>query len=134
MTKRSWSIDSLVLIFSFIVLAQLLSYVIPHGSYERAAAPDNPGREMVVDGTYQQLAGDDVVTLAPWHFLTAITDGMESAQSIIFLIYIAGGVIAVLRYTGAIDAALHSAVDRLGHSPGILIAGCLVLFSIGAKP
>ena len=28
MTKRGWSIDSLVLIFSFIVIAQLMSYVI----------------------------------------------------------------------------------------------------------
>lgn len=132
MTKRSWSIDSLVLIFSFIILAQLLSYVIPHGSFERMAVPDQPGREMVVNGTYEQLVGDDVVTLAPWHFLTAVTDGMASAQSIIFLIYIAGGVIAVLRHTGAIDAVLHSAVERLGHSPGILIAGSLVLFSSGA--
>ena len=38
MSKRNWSIDSLVLIFSFIVVAQLLSYVVPHGSFERSAS------------------------------------------------------------------------------------------------
>jgi uncharacterized ion transporter superfamily protein YfcC len=132
MSKRNWSIDSLVLIFSFIVVAQLLSYVVPHGSFERAPVPDDPGRMIVVDGTYQALAGDAAVTLPPWHFLMAITDGLESAQGIIFLIFLVGGVIAVLRRTGAIDAALHGAVDRLGKTPWLLIGGCLLLFSIGS--
>lgn len=132
MTKRSWSIDSLVLIFSFIVFAQLLSYVVPHGQFERAAAPDNPDRMVVVDGTFAKLAADDTVSLPPWHFLMAITEGLESAQAIIFLIFLVGGVIAVLRKTGAIDAALHGAVERLGKSPWLLIGGCLLLFSIGS--
>ena len=132
MTKRNWSIDSLVLIFSFIIFAQLLSYAIPHGQFERVPSADNPDRMVVVDGTYTQLAGDDSVTLAPWHFLMAITKGLESAQGIIFLIFLVGGVIEVLRRTGAIDAALHGAVDRLGKSPWLLIGGCLLLFSVGS--
>lgn len=132
MSKRNWSIDSLVLIFSFIVFAQLLSYVVPHGEFERAPVPDDPGRMVVVDGTFAKLAGDDSVTLPPWHFLMAITEGLASAQGIIFLIFLVGGVIAVLRKTGAIDAALHGAVDRLGRSPWLLIGGCLLLFSIGS--
>ena len=132
MKKRSWSIDSLVLIFSFIVFAQLLSYAVPHGQFERVPSADNPDRMVVVDGTYTQLAADDSVTLPPWHFLMAITKGLESAQGIIFLIFLVGGVIEVLRRTGAIDAALHGAVDRLGKSPWLLIGGCLLLFSIGS--
>ena len=132
MSKRGWSIDSLVLIFSFIVLAQLLSYAIPHGSFERAPAPDDPSRSVVVAGTYTPLAGDDSVVLPPWHFLMAITEGLESAQGIIFLIFLVGGVIGVLRHTGAIDAALHGAVDKLGKTPWLLIGGCLLLFSIGS--
>ena len=132
MSKRGWSIDSLVLIFSFIVLAQLLSYAIPHGSFERVPAPDDPTRSVVVAGTYTPLAGDDSAVLPPWHFLMAITEGLESAQGIIFLIFLVGGVIGVLRYTGAIDAALHGAVDKLGKTPWLLIGGCLLLFSIGS--
>jgi uncharacterized ion transporter superfamily protein YfcC len=132
MTKRSWSIDSLVLIASFIVFAQLLSYVVPHGSFDRVPVPDDPGRMVVVEGTYKTLDGSGAVTLPPWHFLLAVTDGLESAQAIIFLIFLVGGVIAVLRRTGAIDAVLHGAVERLGKSPWLLIGGCLVLFSIGS--
>ena len=132
MAKRGWNIDSLVLIFSFIVIAQLLSYVVSHGEFERVPYPDNPNRQMVVAGSYTPVAADDHVSLPPWHFLFAISKGMQDAQDIIFLIFIVGGVIAVLRQTGAIDAALHHAVARLGHSPWILIAGCLVMFSLGA--
>jgi len=57
---------------------------------------------------------------------------MAAAQEIIFLIFIVGGVIAILRKTGAIDAALHTAVAKLGSSPWILIAGCLIMFSLGS--
>jgi uncharacterized ion transporter superfamily protein YfcC len=131
-TKRSWNIDSLALIFSFIVVAQLLSYVIPHGEFERQPYPDNPNRSMVVGGTYEGVSAEDEVTIAPWHFLLAIPKGMEAGQDIIFLIFLVGGVIAILRKSGAIDAALHGAVARLGKSPWILIAGCLLLFSVGA--
>jgi uncharacterized ion transporter superfamily protein YfcC len=132
MAKRGVNIDSLVLIFSFIVIAQFLSYVVPHGEFERQPYPDNPNREMVVAGTYEVVAESDAVSLPPWHFLTAITKGMAGAQDVIFLIFLVGGVIAVLRKTGAIDAALHRAVDWLGHSPWILIAGCFVMFSLGS--
>jgi uncharacterized ion transporter superfamily protein YfcC len=132
MTKRGWNIDSLVLIFSFIVVAQLLSYVISHGEFDRVPYSDNPDRLMVVAGTYEPISGEKEVSLPPWHFLFAVTRGMEDAQDIIFLIFIVGGVIGVLRKSGAIDAALHHAVGRLGHSPWILIAGCLVMFSLGA--
>ena len=132
MTKRTWNIDSLALIFSFIVVAQLLSYVIPHGEFERQPYPEDPDRTMVVGGTYEILSANDEVAIAPWHFLLAIPKGMEAGQDIIFLIFLVGGVIAVLRKSGAIDAALHGAVARLGKSPWILIAGCLFIFSLGA--
>jgi uncharacterized ion transporter superfamily protein YfcC len=132
MQNRKWSFDSLVLIFSIIVIAQLLGYAVPQGQFDREPYPDNPNREMVMAGTFDYAPGDDAVTLPPWHFLVAIPNGFAAAQDIIFLIFIAGGVIAVLRSTGAIDAALHKSVERLGGSPWILIAGTLLIFSFGA--
>lgn len=132
MRDRKWSIDSLVLISSFILFAQLLSYVVPHGEFERQPYPDNPQREMVVAGTYTVVSGEDSVSLPPWQFLLSITRGFADAQDIIFLIFLVGGVIEVLRRSGAIDAALHRSVARLGHSPWILIVGCFVMFSLGS--
>ncbi|MED5461608.1 MAG: hypothetical protein VYC03_03240, partial [Pseudomonadota bacterium] len=123
MAERRWSIDSLVLIFSIIVIAQLLGYAIPQGEFERQPYPDNPTREMVVPGTFDYSTDTSQVSLPPWHFLLAIPVGFSAAQDIIFLIFIAGGVIRILRETGAIDAALHRSVHRLGSSPWILIGG-----------
>jgi len=132
MTQSRITIDSLVLIFSFIVIAQLFSYVLPQGNFDRTPYPDNPSREMVVAGSYTPASGDAAVTLPPWHFLQAISEGFAAAQDVIFLVFIVGGVVAVLRRTGAIDAALHTAVEHLGSRPWILIAGCLLIFSFGA--
>jgi uncharacterized ion transporter superfamily protein YfcC len=132
MQKRGINIDSLALIFSFIIIAQLMSYVISQGTFDRTPFPDNPDRIMVVPGTYTPVSPEDAISLPAWHFLIAITKGLASAQDIIFLIFIVGGVIEVLRRTGAIDAALHGAVDKLGHSPWILIVGCFAMFSLGS--
>ncbi len=130
MTKSRFP-DSLVLIFSIIVVAQLLTYVLPHGEYNRVPVPDS-SRTMVENGTYHRVSGDDKVTLKPWIFLTSIPEGLAAAQEIIFLIFLVGGVIALLRESGAIDAALHGAVARLGKAPWILIAGTLIVFGVGA--
>ncbi len=132
MRKRGLDIDSLVLIFSFIVFANLLSYVVSQGEFDRVPFPDNPDRMMVVAGTYEPVAADEQVTLPAWHFLVGVTKGLADAQDIIFLIFIVGGVIEVLRKSGSIDAALHRSVAKLGHSPWILIAGCFAMFSLGS--
>ena len=130
--KTGLSLDSLALIFSIIIIAQLLVYLIPQGQFEREPYPQNPDRTMVVPGPYTAPTDDDRVSIAPWYFLQAVPKGMAAAQDIIFLIFIAGGVIAVLRETGAIDAMLHHAVAALGGSPWILIAGCLAIFGFGS--
>ena len=101
----------------------------PFRTYEE---PDLPGRKQVVAGTYAPVPPEHRNELSPWHFLTAIPRGLAEAQDVIFLIFLVGGVIAVLRATGAIDAALHGAVTWLGHVPWVLIAGCLVIFGLGS--
>ncbi|MFH0945733.1 MAG: hypothetical protein V2A76_11090, partial [Planctomycetota bacterium] len=131
--KKSWFPDSLVLIFSIIVLAQLLSYVIPAGQYERA--PDKPGKEgPVIPGTFHLVAEEERKPLPVYCILTAIPEGLlhEDAAPIIFLVFLVGGVIAVLRGTGAIDAALRVAVQRSGSRPWMLIAVCSAIFGLGS--
>ncbi|MBT8080855.1 MAG: TIGR00366 family protein [Gammaproteobacteria bacterium] len=132
MPKRGFNIDSLVLIFSFIVVAQLLSYVVTQGTFDREPFQNDPNRMVVVAGTFEAVAAEDEVRLPAWHFLIGITKGLAGAQDIIFLIFIVGGVIEVIRRTGAIDAALHRSVERLGHSPWILILGCFLMFGAGS--
>ena len=115
--------DSLVLLFALIVLAQLATYILPAGEFER------DGRQ-VVPGTYQPV---DAEPLNPLRFLTAIPEGFAAAQDIIFFVFIVGGVIGVVRATGAIDALIGAAIHHLSDRPGALVSGMVLLFALGSS-
>ena len=115
--------DSLVLLFGLIVVAQLATYVLPAGEFER------DGRQ-VVSGSYHEV---DAEPLPAETFLTAIPSGLAAAQDIIFFVFIVGGVIAVIRATGAIDALIAAALRHLGSRPATLIAGMMTLFALGSS-
>ena len=115
--------DAMVLIFGLIVVAQLLTYVLPAGSYERE------GRE-VKAGTYKVV---EQAPLPAHTALTAIPKGMEKAADIIFFVFIVGGVIGVIRSSGAIDALIGAAIRRLGGSPQLLVGGMVTLFALGSS-
>ena len=123
-TSRSRAFpDSLILLFGLIVVAQLATYVLPAGEFER------DGRQ-VVPGSYHEV---DAEPLPVATFLTAIPSGLAAAQDIIFFVFIVGGVIAVIRATGAIDALIAAALRHLGGRPATLIAGMMTLFALGSS-
>lgn len=116
---------SLVLIFGMILVAQVTTYLVPSGTFSR------DGRT-VLPGTFRLLEGSEV-PVQPWHtFLTSIPKGLAEAQDVIFFIFLIGGVIAVLRATGAIDAFLGAAIRRLGGRPLLLVAGMTSVFALGS--
>jgi uncharacterized ion transporter superfamily protein YfcC len=138
--------DSLVLIFGMILLAQLLAYVVPAGEYERET--NDKGRALVVPNTYQTLTDKRAEALANGTseaeapalpkipastFLTAIPRGLEKGADIIFFVFLVGGVIGVIRATGAIDALIGTALRTFGGQPLWLVAGMVTLFAIGSS-
>ena len=92
--------DALVLIFGMIVVALVATWLLPAGAFER------DGRA-VIPGTYARVEAD---ALPVWAFLTSIPTGMMEAGDIIFFVFIVGGVIGIVRATGAIDAMIGSAI------------------------
>ncbi|HEX6307137.1 MAG TPA: Na+/H+ antiporter NhaC family protein [Longimicrobiales bacterium] len=127
--RRSRVPHTLVLLFSMVVLALLLTYVLPAGQYERVE--NEHGRLQVVPGTFTLTP--DQEALSPVAVFTAIPRGLEAAAEIIFFVFIIGGAFALLRETGAVDAVLASALRRLGHRPLWLILGGVVLFMAGSS-
>jgi uncharacterized ion transporter superfamily protein YfcC len=120
--------DSLVLIFAMILVALVATWFLPTGAFEREVLDD--GRARVVAGTYHHV---EAAPLA-WHaFLTKIPKGMELAADIIFFVFIVGGVIGVLRATGAIDALIGASIQGLGHRPVVLVAGMVALLAVGSS-
>ena len=130
--------DALVLIFAMIVIAQIAALFLPKGQYQRE------GRQ-VVPGSYERIVEDESaepsgalggarkVGREMTKCLTLIPKGLGDAQDIIFFVFIVGGVIAVVRATGAIDAAIAMALGSLGSRPLYLIAGMLTLFAVGSS-
>jgi len=129
MTKRKFKVPhTLVILFSMVVLAQILTYVVPAGSFDRVETES--GRMQVVPGSFHLTP--DVPAVSPFASLTAIPKGFSGAHEIIFFVFIIGGLFAVLRATGSLDAGMASLLRRWGDKPFWLIAGCMTVFALGS--
>jgi len=120
---------TLVILFGMVILAQLLSYLIPAGSFDRVE--NAAGRLQVVPGSFHLTP--DAPALSPLAILTAIPKGLSGAHEIIFFVFIIGGAFAVLKATGAVDAALGALLRRWGDRPFWLVAGGVTVFALGSS-
>jgi len=102
----------LVLLTGFIVLAAVLSYVLPAGRFDRRTDPV-ARREVVVAGSYHRVPPTPVGPLAA---LVALPKGLADAAGVVFLIFLAGGAFTVVDQTGAlrhgVDWLLARTQDR----------------------
>jgi uncharacterized ion transporter superfamily protein YfcC len=129
MSERRFKVPhTLVLLFAMVVAALVLSWVVPAGSFLREEV--EPGQVQVMPGTFR--ATPEVERQSPLAVLTAIPKGFSAAHQIIFFVFIIGGAFAVLRATGAIDAALGAVLRRLGRRPFLLVAAGVTLFAAGS--
>ncbi len=130
MTKRKFKVPhTLVILFSMVVLAQILTYVIPAGSFDRVE--NAAGRLQVVPGSFHRTP--ETPALSPLASLTAVPKGFSGAHPIIFFVFIIGGAFAVLRSTGAVDAGMRALLRRWGDRPFWLVAGGITLFAVGSS-
>jgi len=130
MMKRKFKVPhTLVILFSMVILAQILTYVIPAGSFDRVE--NDAGRLQVVPGSFHRTP--ETPALSPMAFLMAIPKGLSDAHTIILFVLIIGGAFAVLRYTGAMDAGMGSLLRRWGKKPFWLVAGGIIIFAAGSS-
>lgn len=116
-----------MLIFALIVVAQLGSYVLSKGEFERVEVD---GHARVVAGSYHTIEAAPL----PWHaFLTSIPKGLGKASDIVFFVFLVGGVIGVIRATGALDALVSAALRAFGGRPLLLIGGMVSVLALGAS-
>ena len=88
----------LVLLTGFIVLAAVLSYVLPAGRFDRKQDLVAK-REVVVAGSYHRVPATPV---GPLDMLVDLPKGLADAAGVIFLIFLAGGAFTVVDQTGAL--------------------------------
>lgn len=129
--KRFKTPDTTLIIFSIIILAAILTWIVPPGAYETGEIEvEGVGtREVVLPGTYEQIPREEtglwprlrhsigIVFQAP--ILGFIDE--DAAPIIAFVIFI-GGAFAVLEKTGAVTAALKRMVKASRESRAIELA------------
>jgi len=114
MTKRKFKVPhTLVVLFSMVMLAQILTYMIPAGSFDRVE--NDKGRLQVVPGSFHYTP--DRPAVSPGAFLMAIPKGLSSAHEIVLFVLVIGGTFAVLRSTGAMEAGMGALLRHWGNKP-----------------
>ncbi len=125
--KRPKFPHPLTLLTCCVLLAALLSHLLPAGQYDRKDDPIT-GRKVVVAGTYH------VVPAAPVSFfqtLVAIPKGLADAASVIFLVFLVGGAFTVVDQTGALRQAVGALVRKLGNRELLIIPVVSLFFAAG---
>jgi len=135
--------DTALVIFSIVVLAAAVTWVVPPGGYDRTemVVPGVGTRQVVVPGTFQYLPSEagsvaghlahsvGMIFKAP---ILGFTD--PDAAPIIAFVLLIGGAFAVLQQTQAVDAALRALIRASRESRLLelmLLPIFMTLFSLG---
>lgn len=117
---------TLVIIFSIIIFAAILTYIIPAGAYERVE--DLATGRIVVDP-----ASFHFISRTPAMFIdifTSIPRGMQETAWISFLVFIVGGTFSMIENTGAIQSFLGKIMHSAKGKDWVLIPVIVLGFSL----
>lgn len=122
---KNSNIHPYTIIFALIVVATILTWIIPAGQFNRVT-DEATGREIVVAGTYH------IVEHSPIGFtdmIMSIQKGMVNAADIVMFILIIGGAFGIFASTGAIDALMAKIITKFaGKSYSRFVFPILMLF------
>ena len=117
----------LVLLFSGVILAAILTWIIPAGQFDRHPA-FLTDRDVVVAGTYHPVARQPV---GPFQMVVDLPRGMIDAANIIFFVFLVGGAFTVVDKTGALRRAVDWLANRLQNRRGLVIPVVCLVFAAG---
>ncbi|WP_298020185.1 YfcC family protein [uncultured Dysosmobacter sp.] len=114
-----------VIIVLIILLAAVLTYVVPAGSYERYKDEDT-GRTLVVSDSYTTIERTPVT---PFAVLKSIPQGMVESANVIFMVLLYGGAFGIINSTGVIELGLKSLIKKMRGAAILLIPIMIILFA-----
>ena len=118
--------DVFVIAFSLIILAAILTWVLPGGAYEREQVKVGESvREIVKPGSFHTIPSKPQIG----SIFTAPAHGFLKLGSIIAFIFIVGGAFNILNDTGAIAAGIGQLVQMLQKRTYLIIPIVMTVFS-----
>ena len=121
--------NALVIMIGFILLSAILTYIIPHGEYQRITNQET-NQVSVVPGSYKVIESAPV-TIA--ETFMAIPEGIITRADLIALILLIGGSFFVIEKTGALKEGIeYLTVILKGKEEIVLILVSLIFLAGGA--
>lgn len=105
-----------VIMAALILIAYLITWLAPQGSFERVEGPR--GAQLVAPGTFQYLEADRLGFL---DLLFSIPRGLVEAGPIIFGGLMIGGLFAMLQHTGLLALMIQKVVNAFSRRPILII-------------
>lgn len=115
MKKKMKPINSVALLFFMIVIAAIMTFVIPAGSYERVEVN---GRMAVDPSSFQFIEADPI---SPFDIFVAIPSGMTNAVSLMIVALLIGGGLECIQASGALNIGISRIIKKVGLSRGNVI-------------
>ncbi len=126
--KRSFSFNTLVMIYSVVVLVAIATWIVPGGEYQRVT---RDGQTLVVADSFTPAPHDPQGIGA---ILTSPIKGFVQAAHIIAFVFVIGGAFSVIQKTGAIAVGVQRVAHTFAQKPHLkkyFIPVTMVLFSLG---
>lgn len=118
----------LVLLLGGVMLAALLTWILPAGQYQRRLDPAT-GREVVVAGSYAPV---EAAPVGPAEAVLAVPRGIVAGADVILVVLFVGGAFALLESTGALARLVGSLVGRTRRPRVVVVAVSLAFAALGA--
>jgi uncharacterized ion transporter superfamily protein YfcC len=125
--KKPVHINAFALLFGVVILAMILTWILPAGEYSRVEVD---GRTMVEADSFKWTESSPV---NPFDMVKAIHKGMVEASGIIFFVLIIGGFFGVFSATGTIDVLIATMARKLAKREKLLIPIMMLFFAAGGS-
>ena len=132
--KKRERMNTWLVVFCIIVLAAVLSWIVPSGAYQYETIDVNgTAREVAVSGTFRFIDKAEAVPTGFLGLFASLYSGCVSAADIIFVILTCAATFGVMVKTGAFHAGIGRVMQKLGGRDLILIPVLMLIFGIGGS-
>ncbi|HBY90773.1 YfcC family protein [Ruoffia sp. FAM 24228] len=116
-----------VLLFSFIIIAAILSWIVPAGEFERVMVGE---REIINPDSFAHVASNPQ---GIFEVLKSIPRGFARTQDISYFLFVTGGSFLIINKTGMIESALSRIVSSLKGKEALVIPVVVLIMGLAGS-
>lgn len=119
--------ESTILLFAILIIAALLTFIIPANKYDLQVKDDGTVSKLINPDSYHSI---DQAPQDPWKMMKAIPKGFNNSAGIIFFVLFIVGSFSIITATGTIESVLRKVLVALNGKEIIMIAVSVLIFGL----